>query len=55
MRDILYNAAINYNKMKDIAYGMDVPKGLDPFINLSFLALTVIPEIRITTTGVMEF
>ena len=42
-------------KMKDIAYGMGVPKGLDPFINLSFLALTVIPEIRITTTGVMEF
>lgn len=42
-------------KMKDIAYGMGVPKRLDPFINLSFLALTVIPEIRITTTGVMEF
>ena len=42
-------------KMKDIAYGMGVLKGLDPFINLSFLALTVIPEIRITTTGVMEF
>ena len=42
-------------KMKDIAYGMGVPNGLDPFINLSFLALTVIPEIRITTTGVMEF
>lgn len=42
-------------KMKDIAYGMGVPKDLDPFINLSFLALTVIPEIRITTTGVMEF
>ena len=42
-------------KMKAIAYGMGVPKGLDPFINLSFLALTVIPEIRITTTGVMEF
>lgn len=42
-------------KMKDIAYSMGVPKGLDPFINLSFLALTVIPEIRITTTGVIEF
>ena len=42
-------------KMKDIAYGMGVPKELDPFINLSFLALTVIPEIRITTTGVIEF
>ena len=43
-------------KMKDIAYGMGVPKGLDfHLFNLSFLALTVIPEIRITTTGVMEF
>nr|WP_252894053.1 adenine deaminase C-terminal domain-containing protein [Veillonella denticariosi] len=41
--------------MKEIAYSMGVPKTLDPFINLSFLALTVIPEIRITTTGVMEF
>lgn len=42
-------------KMKEIAYSMGVPETLDPFINLSFLALTVIPEIRITTTGVMEF
>lgn len=31
---------------------MGVPRGVDPFITLSFLALPVIPEIRITTRGV---
>lgn len=40
--------------MKEIAYDMGIRRGLDPFINLSFLALTVIPEIRITTKGVVE-
>lgn len=40
--------------MKEIAYDMGIRRELDPFINLSFLALTVIPEIRITTKGVVE-
>lgn len=40
-------------EMKHIAYQMGVPSVLDPFINLSFLALTVIPEIRITTRGMV--
>ena len=42
-------------EMKEIAYALGVDKRLDPFINLSFLALTVIPEIRVTTRGVVEF
>lgn len=40
--------------MKEKAYAMGISKDLDPFINLSFLALTVIPAIRVTTKGVVE-
>ena len=42
-------------EMKEIAYSMGVNRGLDPFINLSFLCLTVIPEIKITTKGIAIF
>ena len=42
-------------EMKEIAYSMGVNRGLDPFINLSFLCLTVIPEIKITTKGIVIF
>ena len=38
-------------KMKKKAYSMGVNKNIDPFITLSFIALPVIPEIRITTNG----
>lgn len=34
------------------AHEMGVSKGMDPFITLSFMALPVIPEIRITPDGV---
>ena len=37
--------------MKQKAHEMGVPGGMDPFISLSFLALPVIPEIRITPRG----
>ena len=37
--------------MIDIARNMGVPDEIDPFITLSFLALPVIPEIRITSRG----
>ena len=33
---------------------MGVPKGMDPFITLSFMALPVIPEIRCTPRGVYD-
>ena len=38
-------------RMKSKAYEMGVNKKIDPFITLSFLALPVIPEIRITPRG----
>lgn len=39
-------------KMIPKAHEMGIPKGFDPFITLSFMALPVIPEIRITPRGV---
>jgi adenine deaminase len=38
-------------KMIAKAHEMGVPQGIDPFITLSFMALPVIPEIRITPRG----
>lgn len=38
-------------KMINRAHKMGVPKDMDPFITLSFMALTVIPEIRCTPRG----
>ena len=34
------------------AHEMGIGEGFDPFISLSFLALPVIPEIRITPRGI---
>ena len=42
-------------KMKDKAYAMGVSKDYDPFITLSFMALTVIPELRLTPRGLYRF
>lgn len=39
-------------KMIAKAHQMGIPEGFDPFITLSFMALPVIPEIRITPRGV---
>ncbi|NLK98353.1 adenine deaminase [Defluviitalea saccharophila] len=36
------------------AHRMGVPENMDPFITLSFIALPVIPEIRITTNGLYD-
>lgn len=44
-------------KLKEIheaAYRLGVNKGIDPFMTLSFAALPVIPELRITTFGVVN-
>ncbi|CZT55941.1 adenine deaminase [Solibaculum mannosilyticum] len=44
----------NIQEMTRIAYSMGVNDKMDPFIALSFLALPVIPEIRITDMGTVE-
>lgn len=39
-------------KMHEIAYGqLGVPKDIDPFMTLSFMALPVIPALKITDSG----
>jgi adenine deaminase len=42
-------------EMSISAREMGVPEWYDPFITLSFLALTVIPEIRITPRGIVTY
>ncbi len=39
---------------KAITYAMGVSPGIDPFMTLSFMALPVIPTLRITTRGVYD-
>ena len=39
---------------KDAAHKLGVKPGIDPFMTLSFMALPVIPSLRITTRGVFD-
>ena len=39
---------------KDAAHALGVGHGIDPFMTLSFMALPVIPSLRITTRGVFD-
>ena len=40
--------------MKDTIRLMGVPADIDPFVNLSFISLPVIPELRLTTRGLFD-
>ena len=46
------NAALS--ACKECAYALGVHRGVDPFMNLSFLSLPVIPALRLTTLGVYD-
>lgn len=46
--------AAKIEELTRLAYSMGVNRKMDPFIALSFLALPVIPEIRITDMGTVE-
>ena len=39
---------------KEAAFALGVNRGIDPFMTMSFVALPVIPTLRITTRGVFE-
>jgi adenine deaminase len=39
---------------KDHAYSLGINREIDPFMTLSFMALPVIPALRITTRGVFD-
>ena len=41
-------------RMAEICHRMGVPEDIDPFQNLSFISLTVIPELRITDAGLFD-
>ena len=40
--------------MVEYSRKMGINENIDPFINLSFLALPVIPEIRVTARGIYD-
>lgn len=39
---------------KEVAFRQGINAGIDPFMTLSFMALPVIPELRVTTKGVID-
>ena len=39
---------------KAAAYSLGVSRDIDPFMTLSFMALPVIPTVRLTTRGVVD-
>jgi len=39
---------------KEAAYSLGVSKDIDPFMTLSFMGLPVIPQVRLTTRGVVD-
>ncbi|TCO75254.1 adenine deaminase [Marinisporobacter balticus] len=45
---------MNLKEMIEIAYGLGVNKEIDPFMTLSFLALPVIPQIKLTDMGLFD-
>ena len=47
VNDLLENA-------KEAAHSLGIGKGIDPFMTLSFMALPVIPTLRLTTRGVID-
>ena len=49
---VMVNSALE--DAKDEAFGLGVSRGIEPFMTLSFMALPVIPSLRITTRGVFD-
>lgn len=49
---VMVNSALE--DAKDEAFGLGVSRGIAPFMTLSFMALPVIPSLRITTRGVFD-
>ena len=49
-------AAVNekLEAAKERAFALGVSRDIDPFMTLSFMALPVIPTLRITTRGVFD-
>lgn len=41
-------------KLKTDTYNLGIPKGIDPFMTLAFLSLSVIPRLKLTTKGLAD-
>ena len=52
--DSLESVNESLESAKATAFTLGVSKGIDPFMTLSFMALPVIPTLRITTRGVID-
>lgn len=52
--DTLENVNRDLEATKEAAFTLGVNKGIDPFMTLSFMSLTVIPTLRLTTRGVFD-
>lgn len=50
----LDEVSLELKEMLKIAYGMGVNKDIDPFMTLAFLALPVIPELKLTDVGLFD-
>jgi len=46
--------AQNIKELQKKAREMGVSEGIDPFMNLAFISLAVIPQLRLTTTGLFD-
>ena len=53
-RDPLEKVNLDLERAKRAAFQQGVNEGIDPFMTLSFLALPVIPSLRLTTKGVFD-
>ncbi len=52
--DTLINVNEKLERAKETAHSLGVNRGTDPFMTLSFMALPVIPTLRLTTRGVVD-
>ena len=52
--DTLENVNEALENAKEAAFGLGVSRGIDPFMTLSFMALPVIPSLRLTTRGMID-
>ncbi|MBU3090563.1 adenine deaminase [Clostridium sp. CF011] len=50
-----YMVSEHLNRLSRIARGFGVREEYDPFVSLSFMALPVIPEVKITTRGLFDY
>lgn len=52
--DTLEKVNTDLEDAKEAAFNLGVNRGVDPFMTLSFMALPVIPTLRLTTRGVID-